>query len=892
MRKTCRSFLLTITYTLTLTTMASAQVQTSALTGVIRDATESHLAGVVVTVSSPQLIGGTRTESSDEQGRYSFTALTPGDYIITATSPGFQTLRRSGIELPPGYTLSVDLAMSVSAVEATVDVHNIVPVIDVRSSASPHVIERELLQNLPMLGRTLGEYLNLAPGVTAGVPFGGAAGTPAVAVDGTGGNDPAQGRGDAQPVVNWLDSLQVVSVGANAEHGEYTSARLNAITRSGGNRLSGLSDYWWTTPNWSRWGELLEWWDASTQVGGPVLRDRLWYFGGAEYFSNAWRPGGYGTGARSPDEPRATQRERKGILKLSGAITPAARLEGYLEGESVRSRNGNAGPSTRPEARASFLNDRRFQNLRATWVASSRTLIEAGYGRYSGDQMNGPDDPAGRLGPPPHRDQTTGVMSVNASNFSESARVVWSARATLQRSVDTNAGRHELKAGVEHERARLRDAGGYPGGALYQDRDGQPEFVWLWDGWNYRPSHHRTSAFLQDTWAFDRVTIEPGVRFGWYDSAVPQTTARLYSNHSIAPRVGVAWDVTKDHDTVLRAHYGHYYDPMATRLYESFDELAEGPFTVARVVGPSTFDIVSVTPAPSADNTRIDPAIGHSYAEEWSAGIERAVWQRLSLKAQYIRRHARNTMGFIDVGSEWTPVTAVDPGPDGRTGTPDDGASLTIFHNLNPAAASFVLTNPEGAWRHYDAIQLIAVQRASRGLALQMSYTWAHTRGSFDNDNGSNAANTDMARNGNFANPNRAINATGRTLYDRRHDVRVLGTYLLPYWGGVRVSGIYRLTSGAPWARLVNSFGPLTGANNIVVEPVGSRMLPYTSEVDLRAEKILTIRQVDISVYGDVFNATNRVVASRVNMNSGSAFGAVTGWTQGRRFRMGVRVSF
>jgi hypothetical protein len=872
---------------------ASAQPQISALSGVIHDETQARLTDVVVSVSSAQLIGGTRSVRSDAQGRYRFPALAPGEYTIGATAPGFQTLRRGGIELPPGLALSVDLQMTVSAVESVVAVTAPVAAIDVRSSASPHIIERELLENLPVLVRSVSEYVSLAPGVTMGVAFGGAAGTHAIALDGTAGNDPAQGRPDAQPVVNWLDSLQVVSVAASAEHGEYTSARLNALTRSGANQVSGLGEYWWTTSDWARWADLREWRNLSAQAGGPIAADRVWYFTGGEYFRNGWRPGGYGDVPRTPDEPVALTTERKGLLKVSSAPLSATRLEGFVEGELLDAKDGNAAPNISREARSMTRQRRSFQNLRFVWPVGDAALVEASYGRFAGAYANGPQDEAGRSGPPPRRDQATRAMSDNVSSFADSERVVWAARASLARFFTGGRwGRHELKAGVEHERARLQDVAGYPGGALFLDRDGQPELVRFWEGWNYRPSHHRTSAFIQDKWQFERVTIEPGVRMSQYGSAVPESAARLYRNHSVAPRLGLAWDVTADHDTVLRAHYGHYHDPMATRFYEAFDPVGEAPTTIARVLGPDRFEVVSVVPGASADNTRIDPAIKHSYAEEWFAGVERAVAPRLTIKTQYIRRNVRNAIGYIDVGSTWTPTTAIDPGPDGRSGTSDDGGPLTLFYNLNAADAQYVLTNPPGARRRYDAVQVIAVQRAMAGLAVQASYTWAHTRGNFDNDNGSNAANTDMATSGNFANPNRAINATGRTVYDRRHDVRVLGTYLWPVWGGVRMSGIYRLTSGAPWARQVNSFSPLTGANSIVMEPVGTHETPAVNEVDLRVEKVFLISAARLSAYVDVFNVTNRIVAARFNVTSGSAFGSVINWTQARRFRMGVRVTF
>jgi hypothetical protein len=894
MRSLVSRLLLSCSFVITIVSSAAGQRgQISVLQGTVYDPTGAPLPGATVMVSSPQLIGGPHTTENDEFGRYRFTALAPGTYGLSATRDGFQPLRRTGVELPPGLGIVVDLELALGGVDTGLEVVGSTPAVDVRSSASPHLIERQLLETLPVLSRTIGDYLQLAPGVTAGVAFGGAAGTYAVRMDGTTGNDPVQGRSDAQPSVYWLEALQVVSLGASAEHGEYTSALLNAITRSGANRYAGLGEYWWTRPTWAKWVDLLEWWDASAQLGGPVLRDRVWFFAGGEYFRNAWRPGGYSTGPRTPEEPKAVQTERKALVKLTTAPTRAMRIEGFLEREELDSRNGNASPLVRPEARAMFAARRDFHNVRVTWSLSDRTLLEASYGSFFGRNANGPADSAGRAGPPPRRDEATGVMSVNTPSFAESTRHVWAARSSVTRELRrTSFGSHELKAGVELERSSVRDAAGYPGGALFLDRDGVPDVVWFWNGWLYRPAHSRTSLYAQDIWHFGRFTLEPGIRVGFYDSMLPDTTARLYENHSISPRIGLAWDITANHASVVRAHYGHYHDSMATRFYEAFDPAGDTPTFVARVRGPNDFELVTIRPAVDAANTRIDPNVKHSYAEEWFAGAEHELWPRVSLKAQYIRRNTRNAIGYVDIGSTWTPVAAVDPGPDGRAGTTDDREPLTIFLNHRPEDASFVMTNPDGAWRRYDAVQFIGTRRGADGWALQASYKWAHTRGSFDNDHGSNASNTDMAANGNFANPNRAINSVGRTVHDRRHDTKLLGTYTIPYWGGVRISGIARFVSGAPWARLVNSFDPRTGAV-IVVEPVGTRELPAVKELDVRVEKTFTPRgRVVATAYADVFNAADRVVPLRVNQTSGSAFERVTTWSQPRRFRLGVRIRF
>jgi len=122
--------------------------------------------------------------------------------------------------------------------------------------------------------------------------------------------------------------------------------------------------------------------------------------------------------------------------------------------------------------------------------------------------------------------------------------------------------------------------------------------------------------------------------------------------------------------------------------------------------------------------------------------------------------------------------------------------------------------------------------------------------------------------------------------------VRVFGMYTLQHWGGARASAVYRYTSGVPWGRQVNSFDPRT-QTSVLVEPVGTRQMPATNQLDLRIEKMFRLRSAaTVGIYANVFNVTNRVVAAQVIQNSGSAFGAVTFWTPPRRFRVGLRVTF
>lgn len=212
---------------------------------------------------------------------------------------------------------------------------------------------------------------------------------------------------------------------------------------------------------------------------------------------------------------------------------------------------------------------------------------------------------------------------------------------------------------------------------------------------------------------------------------------------------------------------------------------------------------------------------------------------------------------------------------------------MTVYHNQNPERAARIFTNPPGAFGYYDAIQLIATRRYSRGWEIQGSYTWSRARSNYDNDNPSTGQ---LFINGNWGNPNTALFSCCRTRADFTHAFKLFGTYMFPYWGGVRVSGIYQHVSGAPWARTA-FFGPLAGSPK--VEPIGAYELEARSNIDLRVEKTFPAgRQASFGVYLDVFNLTNRGIATGVTRLSGPNFGLPVAWSAPRTARAGVRLVF
>ena len=224
------------------TPLLAQAVQTSTLTGTVRDSTGAVLPGVTVSVSSPQQIGGVQTSVTDSQGVYRFPALRPGTYEMETTLPGFRTMKRSDIVLALGTTATIDIALSVASVSETVQVTGESPVVDVKSSASNTQLTDAMLQNLPT-GRFQPDIINLTPGVSSNVAFGGAQSSNALLMDGVDVSDPETGTPWSFFNYNWVEQVQVVSLGANAEYGEFTGVAANSIVRSGGNKFTGLAEY-------------------------------------------------------------------------------------------------------------------------------------------------------------------------------------------------------------------------------------------------------------------------------------------------------------------------------------------------------------------------------------------------------------------------------------------------------------------------------------------------------------------------------------------------------------------------------------------------------------------------------------------------------------------------
>ena len=315
-------------------------VQTASLTGTVKDGSGAVLPGVTVNVSSPSQVGGVQTSVSDSQGIYRFPALRPGIYQMETTLAGFKGVRRDNITLPLGTTITVDITMAVASVSETVQVIGESPVIDIKSSASNTQLSEALLQNLPT-GRFQPDVINLDPRYEQQRRLRRIAELERAA-DGwrrcqrPGGRDTVVvlqlqlGRAGANRRARRQRRVRRIHRRRRQQHhplGQQQMDRTGRVPHRAQGLGCGQHDLALRGAaqdvQAARDRNLL---GLSAQLGGPIIKDRLCFFSGFQYFDKADRPAGYTGDFTTEKDPRS-------MNKLNWSASPSVRVEGFFEAD-------------------------------------------------------------------------------------------------------------------------------------------------------------------------------------------------------------------------------------------------------------------------------------------------------------------------------------------------------------------------------------------------------------------------------------------------------------------------------------------------------------------------------------------------------------------------------
>jgi hypothetical protein len=622
---------------------AVASAQTT-IAGTVKDTSGGVLPGVTVEASSSALIEKSRSAVTDASGQYRIVDLRPGTYLLTFTLTGFATIRREAVEVAGSGVIAIDADMRVGSLSETVTVTGETPVVDVQTSTLRRqvVLDGGIIDALPA-SRGYGNILAAVPAIQATglnsganpvmnffTTRGGRGNEGTVQIDGMNVGSAFNGGGVASYGYDTSNAQEIqITIAGGLGETDRGGPAFNLIPKTGGNSLSG-EGFFSNAGRWSQGSNLdqqlrdfgirevpgiIKNWDTNFALGGPFVRDRLWFFGNVRTFgSHNDVAGAYGnlnagdaskwTYAEDPNlKVRSANDKVIGGIRLTGQATPRNKLSVYYDyqknctgsayaqgGAQCRDRGDNwialGGTTTAPEAGNVW--DNREKILQTTWTspATSRLLFEAGFSTFISTW--GGETPAGALtrliGVTEQSAAGTGVPVANytyrglSNPFgNDQSHNVWRASASYV------TGTHNIKLGYQAAYQRhFNFASREDSNPLaYRFNLGVPNQFTMRIfplTQSQRTTFH--AIYLQDSWTHRRLSVQGALRYerawSWFPGeengvssaspflAAPYTFPRtegVKGYNDITPRMGASYDVFGDGKTALKVSLGKYLAP-------------------------------------------------------------------------------------------------------------------------------------------------------------------------------------------------------------------------------------------------------------------------------------------------------------------------------------------
>ena len=563
--------------------VAFAQTTTAVLKGTVTDTTGSVLPDTTVEVSGPT---GRRTTVSDNVGVYYLARLTPGSYTVTVSRSGFQTQAIGNIDLSLDRTITLDIQLDVAQAEQ-LTVRPDTPAHDRSRSSFSSIIGSDTIDIMPVNERNYLDLVRLTPGVvvnpvavttaasdqdTSGAILGERAGNASFLIDGLWNNDGFQGGALQNLTQDSVHQFEVIATGYAAEFGQGSGGVVNVITKSGTNQVSG-NGFLFTRndaldasnvdgeapPELSRY-------DMGVTIGGPVERDRAWYFGSFEHISEDREslfpediPAELAAQEDFSQQPETRDDRLFGKYTRRFSLQHQMQTQGAWErlDQQNRLQSGSALPSASEDLRDNTY----LASVSLISQLSSSGVFEAMFGAR-GQSLEGTADGDTRsfsaafldlgrsfqFGPP-----IGSVRTLDQRYYTGRGSLTWFAGSG-----------HTLKGGGEYLRTSINGENEAsithvlvttrPNFALY-GRDGFqiPQgvgFATPADSLT-RIRNNGGALFLQDDWQLSsNLTVNLGVRYD-FDSVFDDA-------NNVAPRLGLAW--VPEERTVVRASWGIFYD--------------------------------------------------------------------------------------------------------------------------------------------------------------------------------------------------------------------------------------------------------------------------------------------------------------------------------------------
>ena len=907
-----------------------AQRVTGNLVGTVKDDTGAVLPGVTVNLTGEKVVG-TQTATTNPEGFYRFINLPPGKYDVTFALTGFGKVRREAVQISLGATEEINVALKVSQMSEEVTVVGEAPVVDTQTNQVSTNYDKDWVRNAPVPRFSMFDLISVAPGVAASSQgattmsaFGSGTDENSFQIDGTNLTAPSTGEAWPYPNTDAIEEIEVLSLGAPAEYGNVTGAVFNVVTRQGTNQFHGDANFYFQSDGLTGRNTTdaedggfpfhrERFRDATFQISGPILKDKLWFFASYQYQTDAKTPAGV--------DPQffTDEKAHRVFGKLTWQINPKHKLAfGYHN--DYYDLPGTPAANLAPTVVSNNHGQNPTPNLMYTGVLSDKTVVEARFAGFWGDDHADPIVSGEPRVQPRFYDLDTGQITGGVYYWYDDKSYQSTASAKISHFADNFLGAsHDFKFGVQYLRGGVHDAiSGYNDIVYtYAYDDGYGNTYQVAYGYQYQPySYGGTTkglgVFFDDTVRVnDRLTLNLGVRYDRNTAMIPDLKVTdqnggftgetipgrdLYTWNVFAPRLGFNLKLTGDGKTVLRGHYGRYYRGVVTAEYSN--SIGVSPHvTRAGAFDLATGQFVDAEVIDSQPSQRsIDPNLKNPYTDQFVASFERQLFRDVGVSLNYVYKRARNLTAWRDLTGQYEPVTVFDDtGPD-ATGQP-----VVVYRLLSdPNDRFFELTNRPEVKSDTHAFTAQLVKRMSNGWQVIASYTYLDSKGVLPSGRlGLTDAQRASARFSDFGqNPNDFVNAEGKLLADRPHTFKVQAVAQLPH--GFLVGANFLFQSGRAWARRARISDPDLGfptAPEINIEPRdGSRRLPNQTILDMRLQKAFSFtKEVKLDLFADILNVfntgVNQGVLSRF-VDTPGTFGVPSDFVTPRRVMLGAKLTF
>jgi hypothetical protein len=892
---------------------------TGGLVGTLTDSTGAVLPGVTVTLTGPS-VQGARTAVSDEQGLYRFRNVPPGtDYKITAQLSGFRDTTQERIQVFLGQEGTINLTMGPAGVAESVNVTAATPLLDVAQTSTGINITADLFETLPS-ARGFQQLTTMAPGVTlemgdhdrrfADSPTVGASSAPEnnYIIDGLSVTDPRYGTSGANLTMNFVQEVQVLTGGFQAEYGRSTGGVFNVITKSGSNEFHGdVFNYdrhrsWSPTDSVRRqnkelttFADQVRSYDVGGSLGGPIVRDKVWFFGAFGPIRRRTYLGGQieagvpiDTSSRNFDTDsdiysgKLTWTMSSNHTLVASVFGDPTTQEGWLAGSTT----GNSTPNADQTSALRTINSGGHNfGVKYSGILSPTWLLDVNVGRHAQQAKTGGLGAGANI--PRQIDETLALFEHGGFNRTQDDNAT---RTSLGTKLTNVFGRHELRYGADVE---------------MNSYDGNVHEVWhrffgpsfASEGFNaYIQERNYTlegkgttsnmSFFVQDAYKVSpNVQLNLGLRFEqqWLDSANDvaisgeadaedctvnlecRTTDKLKLTNNWAPRLGVSWDPQGNGRSKVYGFWGRFYEAipldMNIRAINGEDYIItqyvqrgaltqsnwfnrngsplaiNGPWTVRRV---ST--LTAITP--------LDEDLKSQFEDQFIIGGEYQFMPAWSVGARFIARDLKRIIEDI-----------------GTFTNPDDPLELTGYVIGNPGEGFFgaPFDKPK---RQYRAIELTLQRAFTNNWHMNSSFVFSRSRGNHEGLYMSGYDQLDPNITALYDIPSFLPNSDGRLRSDKPYQFKLYGAYAFPF--GLTLSEGLLVSAGVP----INAQGPEIvngyGDGTIFLQERGSQGRTSAFwNMDFHADYKLPIQGLGatrhVSLILDVFNLFNNNEALEVD---------------------------